>query len=168
MNYNPYDLLSIKMAGCLTHARVLALDSTITDERNSKNINGQYVVPKTAITSCPSCAQPVELTLYLGQPPFSTVEATCTHCEVAPIKESSFIDPVARGRIALSQLKRSAAVTTKVQNEADLGLKLEKFQRIVDKSVETEENFTVDTVGDKDTKPKRPKPKKKSNEDNIG
>ncbi len=173
MNYNPYDLVSVLMMGELTHARVLSLDSQITDERHSKNADGQYVVPKTVITSCPKCGQPAELTLELQQPPFGTVEASCPHCEAGAVvaKVSSFIDPIAKGRVTLSSFQTVEEVKTVAPKAEDAGFKLDRFERQAQKSSEIEEDFSQPKATEQPkpkNKPKKKAQEQKNDEDNIG
>lgn len=180
MTYNPYDLLQVRVDGESTYARVLELDSVITDHIKSKNANGLFAVPSLAITTCPKCSQPIQVNLSLPQPPFPVSDLSCAECNPIPQSECAFIDPIATGRMTLSDLTPTEAPIETKLDPQNVGFKLDKFVRRVDKTAEVEETFeqATESIGTVETavesteasKPKKTpkKSKKKDDESNIG
>jgi len=104
-DYNPYDLISIKVNGQDIHGRPFEFDSDIVDQKNLTNAFGSIVKPTKISSCCPDCGQGLEFDVTFGDPPFACVEVICYHCnpDSAPTADP-FMNPIDDGRIAGHEL----------------------------------------------------------------
>lgn len=105
MNYNPFDLVPMRINGNEIYGRPFELDSEIFDNVNMKNSFGEYVKPKKLSTVCPDCGKGMTVDVVLGNPPFTTVETNCDVCH--PSHKASvdpFVNPVTSGQVQPHEL----------------------------------------------------------------
>ena len=109
MNYNPYDLVNMRINGKDTNGRPIAFDSDVVDNNMMTNAFGNPVKPEKLSTSCPDCGQGLVYDVVLSDPPFGVVEKPCcsavgVQCprgyvlEPEPVVDP-FMHPVEDGRI---------------------------------------------------------------------
>lgn len=105
MNYNPYDLIRIRINGQPTYGRPTQLDSTIVNQKTITNEFGKIVKPSRIVSTCVQCGHSVDATIRLNDPPFDIVDIICSRCK-PPIDvfHDPFLNPLNSGRIAPSHL----------------------------------------------------------------
>lgn len=141
MNYNPYDLVDMRINGKDTHGRPIAFDSDVVDNNMMTNAFGNPVKPEKLSTSCPDCGQGLIYDVALSDPPFDVVEKPCcsavgVQCphgyvlEPEPVVDP-FMHPVEDGRISSHDLdpllhdnsvieKEESSVADRIQFDGDL------------------------------------------------
>lgn len=159
-NYNPYDLVNIKLNSHLTYGRPVEFSSQIVDQKKLTDAFGKVVKPTKISTTCSDCGQGFTLDVDLGDPPFAVPAINCPVCKPeVMVPKDPFIDPVEVGLIKEHQINPSVA---------DVEKELQKVESTVaDRiSVEVLEQAT-DTVDDQHEEAEDPKPKPTAKKDKI-
>lgn len=104
MDYNPYNLVEMKINGKPIHGRPIEFDSEITDFSKLKNAFGNYVRPKVLSTVCPDCGQGLVVTVALPDPPFPVIEHTCPYCHPYSEQVDPFQNPIDSQAISQQEL----------------------------------------------------------------
>lgn len=102
MDYNPYDLVTVRIGGEEIHGRPFEFDSEPSNQQTMQNEFGGFVKPTHISTVCPKCGQGVIIDdIKLPDPPFPIIDWTCPNCNpgIEPQRDA-FMNPLDAGRIA--------------------------------------------------------------------
>lgn len=109
-NYNPYDLVSIKLNNHNTYGRPVEFSSQIVDQKKLTDAFGKVVKPTKISTTCADCGQGFTLDVDLGEPPFTVLAINCPVCRPAVIvPKDPFVDPVEIGLVQEHHINPSVA-----------------------------------------------------------
>lgn len=106
MEYNPYDLVTLRIGGQEIHGRPYEFDSQATNQQTMQNEFGGFVKPTHISTVCPECGQGIMVeNIKLPDPPFPVIDWVCPNCNpgVEPPVDP-FMNPLDAGRVADYQL----------------------------------------------------------------
>jgi hypothetical protein len=105
MEYNPYDLIPIRVNGHEFQGRPTEFDSEVADNQAMTNAFGNTVKATKISTSCPDCGQGLAFDITLGEPPFAVQDFICYNCNPAPPPTADpFMNPLDEGRVAGHEL----------------------------------------------------------------
>jgi hypothetical protein len=102
MEYNPYDLVTLRISGVEIQGRPYQFDSEPDNNQTMQNAFGNYVKPTHISTVCPECGQGINVeNIQLPEPPFPVIDWVCPYCnpDVDP-PTNVFMNPLVTGRIA--------------------------------------------------------------------
>jgi hypothetical protein len=106
MNYNPYDLVTLRIGGEEIQGRPYEFDSQPANQMTMENEFGGIVKPTHISTVCPKCGQGINIeNIELPDPPFPVIDWICCHCNpnAAP-PVNAFMNPLQSGRVAEHEL----------------------------------------------------------------
>lgn len=129
MNYNPYDLLQLKINGKPMHGRPFEFDSAVANQKTMKNAFGRLVKPTKLATVCPDCGQGLEINVKLDEPPFRVINYSCHHCHPAPKPlVDPFVNPLQSGRIPVADLDPLLHNPDKPLDKGSVGSVADRFE----------------------------------------
>ncbi len=104
--YNPYDLIVVRIEGVEIDGRPYEFDSQPANNQTMQNEFGNYVKPTHISTVCPQCGQGINVeNIQLPEPPFPVIDWVCPNCSPSidpPV--NAFMNPLDAGRIESFQL----------------------------------------------------------------
>lgn len=119
-NYNPYDLVSVKLNSHMTYGRPVEFNSPIIDQNKLTDAFGQIVKPTKISTTCPDCGQGYTLDVELGEPPFATLAINCPICNpVVSVPSNPFVDPVQIGLVKEHHINPSVGDVEKTLEQVE-------------------------------------------------
>lgn len=172
MNYNPYDLVNLRIGGQEIQGRPYEFDSQPSNQQTMQNAFGGFVKPTHISTVCPECGQGILIeNIVLPDPPFPVVEWVCPHCNPdVPPPLNAFANPLETGRIMEHELDPLLHNPDEqvVADDTTVADRIEEVEKKTTKKSAKKKSAKKKTAKKKSTKKKSAKKKPTKDKEDTG